>query len=440
MNSRINIMAVSFILYYNYRHAMSSTVFMMKNLLRYRCRLPPPLTRLYYINITSDSYLIEIYMVDRKLSSSANEESSDVGVLSTKVNDSSTNLDSENSASSSSPSTVVDIEIQDIEGVGPTTARKLKEAGIVSVMDLAVTSADELAVDLNSSKDTAAAFIMAAQRLLRESNILEKEFVTAESALEKRKSLMRCSTGSRALDELLLGGIETQAVTEFYGEFGSGKSQICHTLAAIASQPKESGGLNGGVIYIDTEGTFRPERLNQIARARELEPSHVLKNVAVCKVYNSSHLELIIKDLGKYVNDFNAKLVIIDSIISLHRAEFAGRGTLADRQQRLNGLLHKVIRLAEIFNIAVVITNQVQSSPDTFFGDPTKAAGGNVIGHASTYRIYLRKSGENRTAKMIDSPYHPYSDAKFTLNEKGTDDLEDEISSIKKRKKTEEQE
>ncbi len=338
--------------------------------------------------------------------------------------------------STTSPSTVVDLEIQDIEGVGPTTARKLKEAGIVSVMDLAVTSADELAVDLNSSKDTAATFIIAAQRLLRESNILEKEFVTAESALEKRKSLMRCSTGSRALDELLLGGIETQAVTEFYGEFGSGKSQICHTLAAIAPQPKEAGGLNGGVIYIDTEGTFRPERLNQIARARELEPSHVLKNVAVCKVYNSSHLELIIKDLGKYVNDFNAKLVIIDSIISLHRAEFAGRATLADRQQRLNGLLHKVIRLAEIFNIAVVITNQVQSSPDTFFGDPTKAAGGNVIGHASTYRIYLRKSGENRTAKMIDSPYHPYSDAKFTLNEKGTDDLEDELSSSSPKKRS----
>lgn len=361
-------------------------------------------------------------MIDKRASTPENES------------DNITN-DVSSQASSTTP-VVIDLEIQDIEGVGPTTARKLKEAGIVSVMDLAVTSADELAIDLNSSKDTAAAFIMAAQRLLRESNILEKEFVTAESALEKRKSLMRCSTGSRALDELLLGGIETQAVTEFYGEFGSGKSQICHTLAAIAPQPKQAGGLNGGVIYIDTEGTFRPERLNQIARARELEPSHVLKNVAVCKVYNSSHLELIIKDLGKYVNDFNAKLVIIDSIISLHRAEFAGRGTLADRQQRLNGLLHKVIRLAEIFNIAVVITNQVQSSPDTFFGDPTKAAGGNVIGHASTYRIYLRKSGENRTAKMIDSPYHPYSDAKFTLNEKGTDDLEDELSSSSPKKRS----
>jgi DNA repair protein RadA len=318
----------------------------------------------------------------------------------------------------------IDLEIQDIDGVGPTTAKKLKEAGIVSVMDLAVTSADQLAVDINSSKDSAAAFIMAAQKLLRESNVLEKEFVTADLVLEKRKAMLRCSTGSKSLDELLLGGIETQAVTEFYGEFGSGKSQICHTLCAIAKQPINEGGLDGGVIYIDTEGTFRPERLNQIARARGFDPMLVLKNVAICKVYNSSHLELIIKDLGRYINEFNAKLVIIDSIISLHRAEFAGRGTLADRQQRLNSILHKLIRLAEIFNIVIVITNQVQSSPDTFFGDPTKAAGGNVIGHTSTYRIYLRKSGENRIAKMIDSPYHPYSDIRFTVNEKGVDDLE----------------
>ena len=326
---------------------------------------------------------------------------------------------------------ILDLEIQDIDGVGPTTAMKLKEsgsvsAGIVSVMELAVTSAEELSVDLNSSKESAAAFIMSAQKLLRDSNLIQKEFVTADAALEKRRSMLRCSTGSRALDELLLGGIETQAVTEFYGEFGSGKSQICHTLCATARQPTESGGMDSGVIYIDTEGTFRPERVEQIARARGLDHRHVLKSVAVCKVYNSSHLELIVKDLGKYVNDFNAKLVIIDGIISLHRAEFAGRGTLADRQQRLNGMLHKIIRLAEIFNIAVVITNQVLSSPDTFFGDPTKAAGGNIIAHSSTYRVYLRKSGENRVAKMMDSPYHPYSDTRFTINEKGADDIEEE--------------
>jgi DNA repair protein RadA len=327
---------------------------------------------------------------------------------------------------SESSSPIIDLEIQDIEGIGPTTAKKLKDAGIVSVMDLAVASSDELAVDLNSSKDSAASFIMAAQKLLRESNILEKEFVTADAALEKRKSMLRCSTGSTALDDLLLGGVETQAVTEFYGEFGSGKSQICHTLCATARQPIEQGGLDGSIIYIDTEGTFRPERVEQIARTRGLDPSQILKSVAVCKIYNSSHLELIIKDLGKYINDFKAKMVIIDSIISLHRAEFAGRGTLADRQQRLNNMLHRLVRLTEIYNIAIVITNQVQSSPDTFFGDPTKAAGGNVLGHASTYRIYLRKSGENRVAKMIDSPYHPYSETRFTVNERGTDDIEEQ--------------
>jgi DNA repair protein RadA len=365
-------------------------------------------------DINRSNYYQVMKMVDRK-ASMENESNNNI------VQKNDTNTTSEIS------SPIIDLEIQDIEGIGPTTAKKLKEAGIVSVMDLAVASSDELAVDLNSSKDSAASFIMAAQKLLRDSNVLEKEFVTADTALEKRKSMLRCSTGSIALDDLLLGGIETQAVTEFYGEFGSGKSQICHTLCATARQPIAVGGLDGGVIYIDTEGTFRPERVEQIARARGLDPSQILKSVAVCKIYNSSHLELIIKDLGKYINDFKAKLVVIDSIISLHRAEFAGRGTLADRQQRLNNMLHKLVRLTEIYNIAIVITNQVQSSPDTFFGDPTKAAGGNVLGHASTYRIYLRKSGENRVAKMIDSPYHPYSETRFTVNEKGTDDIEEQI-------------
>jgi DNA repair protein RadA len=329
----------------------------------------------------------------------------------------------------------IDLGIQDIEGIGPTIAKKLKEAGISSVMDLAVATAEQLALDIKSSKDSAAAFIMAAQKLLRERNILGKEFATADSILEKRNLMLRCSTGSQKLDQLLKGGIETQAVTEFYGEFGSGKSQICHTLCAIVSRPVKEGGLNGVVIYIDTEGTFRPERLNQISRARGFDPLSVLKNVATCRVYNSSHLELIVKDLGRYINKFNAKLVIIDSIISLHRSEYLGRGTLADRQQRLNAILHKLIRLAEIFNIAIVITNQVQSSPDMFFGDPTKATGGNILAHTSTYRIYLRKSGENRIAKMIDSPYHPYSDIRFTVNEKGVDDIDENPPSKNKGKK-----
>src|SRR5919205_1468415 len=377
-----------------------------------------------------------INMVDKKsyVSNTSDRDDNNTNSVIKTSDDYNTSGKTITESETSLPSPIIELEIQDIEGIGPTTARKLKEAGIVSVMDLAVTSADELAVEINASKESAAAFIIAAQKLLRDSNVLEKEFITADAALEKRRSMLRCSTGSGALDDLLLGGIETQAVTEFYGEFGSGKSQICHTLCATARQPVEQGGLNANTIYIDTEGTFRPERIQEIARSRGYDSSQILKSIAVCKVYNSSHLELIIKNLGKYVDDFKAKLVVIDSVISLHRAEFAGRGTLADRQQRLNSMLHKIIRLAEIYNIAIVITNQVQSSPDTFFGDPTKAAGGNVLGHASTYRIYLRKSGENRIAKMIDSPYHPYSDARFTVNERGTDDIEGDESSLSKKK------
>lgn len=317
------------------------------------------------------------------------------------------------------------LEIQDIEGIGPTTTKKLREAGIFSVMDLAVAGVEDLAVDINASKESAASFIMAAQKLLRDSDVLDKEFITADTALKKRRSLLRCSTGSSMLDDLFLGGIETQAVTELYGEFGSGKSQICHTMCITAGQPIGSGGLNSGVIYIDTEGTFRPERLEQISSSRNIDPVNALQNVAVCKVYNSAHLELIVKNLGKYIDDYKAKLVIVDSIISLHRAEFSGRGTLADRQQRLNTIMHKLLRISEIYNIAIIVTNQVQSAPDTFFGDPTKPTGGNVIGHASTYRVYLRKSGENRVAKMIDSPYHPYSEVRFTVNEKGTDNVDE---------------
>src|ERR1041384_1847100 len=388
-------------------------------------------------------------MVDKKsyVSNTSDREDNNTNSVIKNSDDYNTSANAANAITESDaslPSSTVELDIQDIEGIGPTTAKKLKEAGIVSVMDLAVTSAEELAVDINASKESAAAFIIAAQKLLRDSNVLEKEFITADAALEKRRSMLRCSTGSGALDDLLLGGIETQAVTEFYGEFGSGKSQICHTLCATARQPVESGGLDANTIYIDTEGTFRPERVQEIARSRGYDSTQILKSIAVCKVYNSSHLELIIKNLGKYVDDFKAKLVVIDSVISLHRAEFAGRGTLADRQQRLNSMLHKIIRLSEIYNIAVVITNQVQSSPDTFFGDPTKAGGGNVLGHASTYRIYLRKSGENRIAKMIDSPYHPYSDVRFTVNERGSDDIEEEMnkkssSSSKKSAKVEEE-
>ncbi len=203
-------------------------------------------------------------------------------------------------------------------------------------------------------------------------------------------------------------------------------SQICHTLCVMVQGPKAEGGLGAGAVYIDTEGTFRPERIAEIAEARDLDPDKILSRITVARAYNSAHQELIVKELGKVIEPNKVKLVILDSAVAHYRAEFLGRATLAERQQRLNRFMHHLLRIAEIYNIAVVVTNQVQSAPDSFFGDPTRPTGGHVVAHTSTYRIYLRKAAKNRIARMVDSPYHPERDAVFCLDQKGVDDPAEE--------------
>jgi DNA repair protein RadA len=318
---------------------------------------------------------------------------------------------------------VLDVELTDLEGVGPATARKLREAGVLSIMDLAVALPTELE-DAGLTRETAGALIFVAQRKLREGGVLQQEFVPAAAALERRRGMLRCSTGASNLDQLLKGGVETQAITEFWGEFGSGKSQICHTLTVMAQLHPQKGGLGGAALYVDAENTFRPERIAEIAEARGLESETILANVFVSKAYNSSHLELVVRSLGNFIEKYRARLVVVDSVISLHRAEFLGRGTLAERQQRLNSLIHRLLRVAEVYNIAVVITNQVQQHPDIFFGDPNRPTGGHVIAHAATYRLMLRKSRNYRIATMVDSPYHPTGDAIFAISPKGIEDYE----------------
>ncbi len=315
-----------------------------------------------------------------------------------------------------------ELDVGLIKGIGPKTREKLVESGIESIYDLAAALPGELEDILGGAEERAGALILAARQHLVSQGLLEREFISATEVMQRRKEMMRLSTGCKSLDGLLQGGIETQSITELFGDFGSGKTQICHTLCTMCQLPSEKGGLGGSVIYIDTEGTFRPERLCQIAESRGLDANQTLKNVVLCKIYNSNHLELVIRSLGKFIEKYNTKLIVVDSIISLHRAEFIGRGTLADRQQRLNSLIHRLLRIAEIYNVAVVVTNQVQSKPDTFFGDPTTPAGGNVIAHACTYRVYVKKAGAQRIATMIDSPCHPYSDVRFQITEKGVED------------------
>lgn len=317
---------------------------------------------------------------------------------------------------------IANIELEDVAGIGQTLAKKLREAGIQSVMELAVTSPDDLSLSARTTKEAAISYILSAQKLLRQSSLLDKELMTATEVYEKRKTLLRLTTGNDKLDEFFLGGIETQAVTEFYGEFGSGKSQICHLLCVNATLPLDKGGFGANIIYIDSEGTFRPERIFQICKAKGIDHKWVLDSIAVFKPLSAANLELLIKDITQYIKERNIKLIIIDSLTSLHRADYLGRGTLAERQQKLGSMIHKLLRIVDIYNIAVVVTNQVLADPAQFFGDPIKAIGGHTLAHSTTYRIYLKKSGKNRIATMIDSPYHPYQEIKFSIREHGIDE------------------
>jgi DNA repair protein RadA len=322
---------------------------------------------------------------------------------------------------------ITDLHLEDLPGIKQNQIMKLKRVGIDSVLELAVSIPQELGDETGDDVEIMSALVIEAKRALTNIGLLSKEFCSASDILNRRKQIARCKTGSSSLDGLLGGGIETQAVTEFAGEFGSGKSQLCHTLSVIANLPKEKGGLGGNVIFIDTENTFRPERVYQISeRYSYTNPEKILSNIYVCKIYNSSYLEFAVKNLAKYLEELRASLVIIDSVISLHRAEYSGRETLWDRQQRLNSILHRLTRLAEVYNIAFVLTNQVQSNPDMTYGaDPTKVSGGNIMAHATTYRIFFRKAGHNRIAVMQDSPYHEYGSVRFTITEKGIEDVEE---------------
>lgn len=313
------------------------------------------------------------------------------------------------------------LDIDTLKDIGPATKTSLKEAGFRSIKDLVIRGPTDIADATGMAMDKCTLLCNRAREILEEIGVYDKPFITASQIYEKRKSEYRIPTGSKNLDELLGGGIEPRAITELYGEYGTGKTQICHTLCLTVQQDGAEDNTYRA-LYIDTENTFRPERIASIASARKIEPKVALENVIVAKAYNSSHQEVIIQESPNVINLHNVRIMIVDSIVSHYRAEFLGRAFLSERQQRINRLLHILLRIAETCKIPVVITNQIQSSPDAIFGDPNKATGGNVMAHTSTYRIYLKKAGKNRIARMIDSPYHSEREILFALNEQGIGD------------------
>lgn len=304
-------------------------------------------------------------------------------------------------------------------GIAAADIKKLQEVGYHTVESVAYATLKSLVAIKGISE-------VKAQKLLGEaSKIVDMGFQTATEYHRTRQGMLFLTTGSKELDKVLGGGMETGAITELFGEFRTGKTQLCHTLCVTCQLPMESGGGEGKAMYIDTEGTFRPERLVEIAARYGLNPDDVLDNVSYAKAYNSDHQLSLLEQACGMMTESRYALLIVDSATALFRTDYTGRGELAARQMKLAQFLRRLQRIADEFGVAVVVTNQVVAKVDAAmsFGPQIQPIGGNIMAHASTTRLYLRKGrGENRVCKVYDSPLLPEAEATFAIGPQGVID------------------
>ncbi|KAK7072995.1 Meiotic recombination protein dmc1 [Halocaridina rubra] len=320
-----------------------------------------------------------------------------------------------------------DIDDLQAHGINVVDIKKLKSAGICTVKGVQMTTRRKLCNIKGLSEAKVDKIKEVAAKLSGGDG-----FVTALVVCERRRHIFRINTGSSELDTLLGGGIESMAITEVFGEFRTGKTQLSHTLCITAQLPNETGTYTGGkVIYIDTENTFRPDRLRGIADRFNLDQDAVLDNVLYARAFTSEHQLEILDHVAAHFHEEPGifKLLIVDSIMALFRVDFSGRGELADRQQRLAQYLSRLQKISEEYNVSVFITNQMTADPGatmSFQADPKKPIGGHILAHASTTRVYLRKGrGETRIAKIYDSPELPENEATFAITGGGIADAKE---------------
>ncbi len=310
--------------------------------------------------------------------------------------------------------------ITKLKGVGEATAKKLSKGGIDEIEQLMIYPPPKVAEMLGVDNETTRLLYQKARVALDDTEI----FISGIEAKKLDDNKERISTGTKALDRLFQGGIECESTTEIYGEFGCGKTQFCHSQAVRTQLPKEEGGLDGKVIYVDSEGTFKPSRITSIAESLGLDPDKTLENILVAKCKNSMDQYMVMGEVGKLLTkDKSIKLVIVDSAIGLFRGDYSGRGMLSERQKYLSEFLVLSENIAGFYKVAVIWTNQIMISP-TAYGDPVTAIGGAVLAHKSTYRVYFKKSGVYRIAKMVDSPKDAQTEVTFGLSIAGVVDKE----------------
>lgn len=308
-------------------------------------------------------------------------------------------------------------------GISATDVKKLREGGFMTVESVAYSIRKRILAVRGISENKADKLIAEAAKLV------PLGFTTAREYDDVRSAQLKLTTGSKDLDTLLGGGVETGSITEMFGEFRCGKTQNCLTLCITCQLPMDDGGAEGKAMYIDTEGTFRPERLKAIAARFGLDPDEALENVSYARAYNSDHQLALLQQASALMAENRYAILIVDSATALYRTDYTGRGELAARQQHMGQFLRYLQRIADEFGCAVVITNQVVAQVDggaMFAVDPKKPIGGNIIAHASQTRLSFRKGrGDQRIAKVVDSPTLPESEATFSITEGGIADADE---------------
>lgn len=314
----------------------------------------------------------------------------------------------------------VQLEKLQINGITSADIKKLRENGLHTVEAVAYAPRKHLMEIKGISEAKADKLLTEAVRLV------PMGFVTAADFHMRRSEMICLTTGSKNLDTLLGGGVETGSITELFGEFRTGKSQLCHTLAVTCQIPLDIGGGEGKCLYIDTEGTFRPVRLVSIAQRFGLDPDDALNNVAYARAYNADHQIRLLDAAAQMMSESRFSLIVVDSVMALYRTDFSGRGELSARQMHLAKFMRALQRLADQFGVAVVVTNQVVAQVDgnmSFNPDPKKPIGGNIMAHSSTTRLGFKKGrGCQRICKVVDSPCLPEADCVFAIYEDGVGD------------------
>ncbi|CAX45529.1 DNA double-strand-break repair and homologue-pairing meiosis protein (DMC1/RAD51 homologue), putative [Candida dubliniensis CD36] len=323
----------------------------------------------------------------------------------------------------SSDDSIISIDSLQDQGINAGDINKLKSAGICSITSVLSTTRRNLTKIKGLSE-------IKVEKIKEAAGKIKKcGFIPATIVAELRTKVFHITTGSRQFDEILGGGIQSMSITEVFGEFRCGKTQLCHTLCIAAQLPTDMGGGEGRVAYIDTEGTFRPDRIRSIAERYDVDADTCLENISYARALNSEHQIELVEQLGNELAEGTFRLLIVDSIMACFRVDFSGRGELNERQQKLNQHLSNLTRVAEDYNIAVFLTNQVQSDPgaSALFAaaDGRKPVGGHVLAHASATRILLRKGrGEERVAKLQDSPNMPEKECVYVIGEGGIKDTD----------------